>query len=176
MAKYSFSEDWYNSPAGKETLHGLTATAELTDFFYEYLLALRGQKETVGNEDLYKMAFIMADSMSETEDRESLLSPKTNPFAAYIKTLTRTVGGKHLCYELLLIMTGAVDSFDCEAELYSTKKHGFSDSDYEVIALEKDVDLRTLFTTDYTGKKELRQTLAQIVWIIGGEEFLRILK
>lgn len=176
VVKYAYAENWFHSPAGASELDSLKSTADITDFFFGYLLSLRGDRETINDEDMYKIAFIMADSMLDSNQnyagKQNILSLTLNPVAAYVKNLTRTIKGEHLCFELILVILGIADPFDSESWLYSGQKHGYSSTEYSLIASDNGCNIKSLFAMDFSGREDIRQIISQFVWIIGRSEFL----
>ena len=79
---------WFISEEGKQSFLNANTLPKKTLFFYEYLLSVAKYKEN--KEALYKIAFIMADSMVNSELEfggfPNILDSAKNPLVAYIKT------------------------------------------------------------------------------------------
>lgn len=178
--KYGDSEEWFLSDAGKNALNKSKTTVELTDFTFHYLQSIMANKKLLNNEDLYSLAFILSDSMINSNQvyagKENLLNESVHPFIAYFKKLKRSLSTKTLCYELLFILFGVVDPFDSTAWIYDSARSGYSEEEYQKIAENNNIDFKELLQQDYSGKEDIRLIMCEIIWLIGKSEFLKIIE
>lgn len=79
---------WYTSEEGKQAYLNADTLPKKTFFFYEYLLSIARYKGNKGV--LYKIAFVMADSMVNSElefaGYPNVIDPAKNPLVAYVKS------------------------------------------------------------------------------------------
>ena len=110
--KYGTTKEWFLSDAGRKALYETKTTVELTDYTYYYLKSIIANKKLLDDEDLYRLAFVFADSIVNSNQsyagKESLLNENAHPFIAYFQKLKRSLSPKNLCYEMLFILFGVV--------------------------------------------------------------------
>ena len=166
------------SDQGRKALSGIDTTVELTDFTYHYLKSMIGQKQLFKDDILYRVAFVLADAVAGSNrpyaGKEALLNAASHPFIAYFERLSRPLSPKSLCFELLLILFGAVDPFSAAEWIYDTSRQGYSEDEYKQIALEHGIDFETVLRRDYAGTEDVRLIMCEIIWLIGKDEFFEI--
>lgn len=177
-AKYGTTKEWFLSDAGRKALDGTKTTVELTDYTYYYLKSIIANKKLLDDEDLYRLAFVFADSIVNSNQsyagKESLLNENVHPFIAYFQKLKRSLSPKNLCYEMLFILFGAIDPFNSAEWIYDNSRSGYSDEEYQSFAEEKDINFEELLQKDYIGKEDVRFIMCEIIWLVGKDEFLGI--
>ena len=177
-SKYGTTREWFLSDAGRKALAETKTTVELTDYTYHYLKCILANKTLLPNADLYNLAFVFADSMVNSNQsyagKENILNENTHPFVAYFQKMKRNISTKNLCYEMLLILFGAVDPFDSNKWIYDNKRGGYSKEEYEAIAQEKGIVFENLLQKDYAGQEDVRFIMCEIIYLVGKDEFLKI--
>jgi hypothetical protein len=177
--RYGTTKEWFLSDAGRKALNATANTAELTDFTFHYLKAIMANKKLLSDEGLYRLAFIFADGMVNSNQpyagKECLLSETAHPFIAYFQNLKRNLNGKNLCIEMLFILLGVVDPFNPTEWIYDETRQGFSEAEYQKIAEEHEIDFRLLFVDGTVEQDDLRLIMGEIIWLLGKTEFLDIL-
>ena len=177
-AKYGTTKEWFLSDAGRKALDGTKTTVELTDYTYYYLKSIIANKKLLDDEDLYRLAFVFADSIVNSNQsyagKESLLNENVHPFIAYFQKLKRSLSPKNLCYEMLFILFGAIDPFNSAEWIYDNSRSGYSEEEYQAFAEEKGINFEELLQKDYIGKEDVRFIMCEIIWLVGKEEFLGI--
>ncbi len=178
-AKYGTTKEWFLSDAGRKTLNQTKTAVELTDYTYHYLKSIIANKKLLEDEDLYRLAFVFADSMMNSNQsyagKENLLNENIHPFVAYLQKLKRNLSPKNLCYEMLFILFGAVDPFNLTEWIYDNSRGGYSEEEYQAIAKEKGINFEELLQKDYIGKEDVRFIMCEIIWLVGKNDFLRII-
>ncbi len=178
-AKYGTTKEWFLSDAGRKTLIETKTTVELTDYIYHYLKSIIANKKLLEDEDLYHLAFVFADSMVNSNQsyagKDNLLNENTHPFIAYLQKLKRNLSPKNLCYEMLFILFGAVDPFNSTEWIYDNSRGGYSEEEYQAIAKEKGINFEELLQKDYIGQEDIRFIMCEIIWLVGKNDFLRII-
>lgn len=176
--KYGTTKEWFLSDAGRKALCETKTTVELTDYTYHYLKSIIANKKLLDDEDLYRLAFVFADSIVNSNQsyagKESLLNENEHPFIAYFRKLKRSLSSKNLCYEMLFILFGAIDPFDSAEWIYDNSRRGYSDEEYQAFAEEKGINFEELLQRDYIGKEDVRFIMSEIIWLVGKDEFLGI--
>lgn len=176
--KYGTTKEWFLSDAGRKALDGTKTTVELTDYSYYYLKSIIANKKLLDDEDLYRLAFVFADSIVNSNQsyagKESLLNENVHPFIAYFQKLKRSLSPKNLCYEMLFILFGAIDPFNSAEWIYDNSRSGYSDEEYQSFAEEKGINFEELLQKDYIGKEDVRFIMCEIIWLVGKDEFLGI--
>lgn len=177
--KYGITKEWFLSDVGRRMLLETKTTVELTDYTYHYLKSIIANKKLLGDDDLYRIAFIFADSVVNSNQsyagKESLLNENAHPFIAYFQRLNRFLSPKNLCYEMLLILFGAINPFDSAEWIYDSTRSGYSEEEYQSFAKEKGIIFEELLQKDYMGKEDVRFIMCEIIWLIGKDEFLEII-
>jgi hypothetical protein len=176
--KYGTTKEWFLSDAGRKALDETKTTVELTDYTYHYLKSIIANKKLLEDEDLYRLAFVFADSIVNSNQsyagKESLLNGNAHPFIAYFQKLKRSLSPKNLCYEMLFILFGVVDPFNSAEWIYDNSRSGYSDEEYHAFAEEKGMNFEELLQKDYIGKEDVRFIMCEIIWLVGKDEFLGI--
>ena len=176
--KYGTTKEWFLSDAGRKSLNQTKTTVELTDYTYHYLKSIIANKKLLDDENLYRLAFVFADSIVNSNQsyagKESLLNENAHPFIAYFQKLKRSLSPKNLCYEMLFILFGAVDPFNSAEWIYDNSRSGYSDEEYQSFAEEKGINFEELLQKDYIGKEDVRFIMCEIIWLVGKNEFLEI--
>ena len=176
--KYGTTKEWFLSDAGRKALSETKTTVELTDYTYHYLKSIIANKKLLDDENLYRLAFVFADSMVNSNQsyagKESLLNENLHPFIAYFQKLKRNLSPKNLCYEMLFILFGAVDPFNAAEWIYDNSRSGYSEEEYQAFAEEKGINFEELLQKDYIGKEDVRFIMCEIIWLIGEDEFFEI--
>lgn len=176
--KYGTTKEWFLSDAGRKSLGETKTTVELTDYTYHYLKSIIANKKLLDDEDLYRLAFVFADSIVNSNQsyagKESLLNENVHPFIAYFQKLKRSLSPKNLCYEMLFILFGAVDPFNSAEWIYDNSRSGYSEEEYQSFAEEKGINFEELLQKDYVGKEDVRFIMCEIIWLVGKDEFLGI--
>ena len=135
-------------------------------------------KKLLEDEDLYRLAFVFADSMVSSNQsyagKDNLLNENAHPFIAYFQKLKRNLSPKNLCYEMLFILFGVVDPFNSAEWIYDNSRSGYSEEEYQAIAEEKGINFEELLQKDYIGQEDIRFIMCEIIWLIGKEQFLGI--
>ena len=76
--KYGTTKEWFLSDVGRKALCETKTTVELTDYTYHYLKSIIANKKLLEDEDLYRLAFVFADSIVNSNQsyagKESLLN------------------------------------------------------------------------------------------------------
>lgn len=177
-AKYGTTKEWFLSDAGKKALEETKTTVELTDYTYHYLKSIVANKKLLEDEDLYRLAFVFADSMVNSNQsytgKDNLLNENAHPFIAYFQKLKRNLSPKNLCYEMLFILFGVVDPFNSAEWIYDNSRSGYSEEEYQAIAEEKGINFEELLQKDYIGQEDVRFIMCEIIWLIGKDQFLGI--
>ncbi len=177
-AKYGTTKEWFLSDAGRKALAETKTTVELTDYTYHYLKSVVANKKLLEDEDLYRLAFVFADSMVSSNQsyagKDNLLNENAHPFIAYFQKLKRNLSPKNLCYEMLFILFGVVDPFNSTEWIYDNSRSGYSDEEYQAFAEEKGINFEELLQKDYIGQEDIRFIMCEIIWLIGKEQFLGI--
>lgn len=177
-AKYGTTKEWFLSDAGRKALAETKTTVELTDYTYHYLKSVVANKKLLEDEDLYRLAFVFADSMVNSNQgyagKDNLLNENAHPFIAYFQKLKRNLSPKNLCYEMLFILFGVVDPFDSAEWIYDNSRSGYSEEEYQAIAEEKGINFEELLQKDYIGQEDIRLIMCEIIWLIGKDQFLGI--
>lgn len=176
--KYGTTKEWYLSDAGRKALAETKTTVELTDYTYHYLKSIVANKKLLEDEDLYRLAFVFADSMVSSNQnyagKDNLLNENVHPFIAYFQKLKRNLSPKNLCYEMLFILFGVVDPFNSAEWIYDNSRSGYSDEEYQAFAEEKGINFEELLQKDYIGKEDVHFIMSEIIWLVGKDEFLGI--
>lgn len=177
-AKYGTTKEWFLSDAGRKALAETKTTVELTDYTYHYLKSVVANKKLLEDEDLYRLAFVFADSMVSSNQsyagKDNLLNENAHPFIAYFQKLKRNLSPKNLCYEMLFILFGVVDPFNSAEWIYDNSRSGYSDEEYQAFAEKKGINFEELLQKDYIGQEDIRFIMCEIIWLIGKEQFLGI--
>lgn len=177
-AKYGTTREWFLSDAGRKALDETKTTVELTDYTYHYLKSTIANKKLLDDENLYRLAFVFADSIANSNQsysgKESLLNESSHPFIAYFQKLKRSLSPKNLCYEMLFILFGAIDPFNSAEWIYDDSRGGYSEEEYQAFAKEKGINFEELLQKDYIGKEDVRFIMCEIIWLVGQDEILRI--
>lgn len=177
-AKYGTTKEWFLSDAGRKALAETKTTVELTDYTYHYLKSVVANKKLLEDEDLYRLAFVFADSMVSSNQsyagKDNLLNENAHPFIAYFQKLKRNLSPKNLCYEMLFILFGVVDPFNSAEWIYDNSRSGYSDEEYQAFAEEKGLNFEELLQKDYIDKEDVRFIMCEIIWLVGKDEFLGI--
>ena len=177
-AKYGTTKEWFLSDAGRKALAETKTTVELTDYTYHYLKSVVANKKLLEDEDLYRLAFVFADSMVSSNQsyagKDNLLNENAHPFIAYFQKLKRNLSPKNLCYEMLFILFGVVDPFNSAEWIYDNSRSGYSEEEYQAIAEEKGINFEELLQKDYIGQEDIRFIMCEIIWLIGKDQFLGI--
>ncbi len=178
VEKYGKDKAWFLSPAGRKVLDETRTTVELTDYIARYLECTIANKNLLVGEDLYRFAFVLADSVINSKQsyagKENVLNEDLNPFIAYLQRMKRNLSHKNLCYEMLLILFGAVDPFNPNEWIYDNHRGGFSEEEYQAKAEEIGINFTQLLSNDYTGKEDIRLIMCEFIWLIGKDEFRKI--
>ena len=176
--KYGTTKEWFLSDAGRKALAETKTTVELTDYTYHYLKSVVANKKLLEDEDLYRLAFVFADSMVSSNQsyagKDNLLNENAHPFIAYFQKLKRNLSPKNLCYEMLFILFGVVDPFNSAEWIYDNSRSGYSEEEYQAIAEEKGINFEELLQKDYIGQEDIRLIMCEIIWLIGKDQFLGI--
>lgn len=176
--KYGTEKEWFLSDAGRKALRETKTTVELTDYTYHYLKSIIANKKLLDDENLYRLAFVFADSIVNSNQsyagKENLLNENVHPFIAYFQKLKRSLSPKNLCCEMLFILFGAVDPFNSAEWIYDNSRSGYSDEEYQSFAEEKGINFAELLQKDYIGKEDVRFIMCEIIWLVGKDEFLQI--
>lgn len=179
ISKYGSSKEWFLSDAGRKALADTRTTVELTDYTYHYLKAIMANKTLLDDEGVYRLAFMLADSVANSNQpyagKENLLNETVHPFIAYFQRMNRSLSKKNLCYEMLLILLGAVDPFNSSEWIYDSTKKGFNEQTYLDAAEKKDIDFAALFQEDYSGREDIQFIIYEMIWLIGRDEFFKII-
>lgn len=178
--QYGTTKDWFLSDAGRGLLNQTQTTVELTDYTYHYLKSIMCNKQMLSEEDLYRVAFVLADSVAHSHlaygCKENLLNASVHPFVAYFQNVKRSLSTKSLCYEMLLILFGAVDPFNSSEWIYDSGRQGYSEEEYKEIAGSHDLDFKQFLKTECDLQEDLRLIACEIIWLIGKQEFLDVIK
>lgn len=178
VAKYGNTKEWFLSDAGRKALQETKNTVELTDYTYYYLKSIMANKYLLKDEDLYSLAFVFADSITRSNQpyagKDSLLNENLHPFVAYFQKLKRSLSAKNLCYEMLLILFGAVDPFNSAEWIYDPSRSGYTEEEYEEAFMQKGIEVESLLLEDYAGREDLRFIMCEIIWLVGKSEALKI--
>lgn len=179
ISKYGSSKEWFLSDAGRKALADTQTTVELTDYTYHYLKAIMANKNLLDDDGVYRLAFMLADSVANSNQpyagKENLLNETVHPFIAYFQRMNRSLSKKNLCYEMLLILLGAVDPFNSSEWIYDSTKKGFNEQTYLDAAEKKDIDFAALFQEDYSGREDIQFIIYEMIWLIGRDEFFKII-
>lgn len=174
--KYGSSKEWFFSAAGRKVFAEAKTTVELNDYIYNYLKVIKKSESCIEDEILYKIAFIFADAIIDSDQeysgKENILNNTVNPFVAYLEHLNRSLSSEFLCYELLMVLFGAVNPFDSSEWIYDNSRRGYSEEEYSKFAEEHDIDIRKLLKIDYTGREGFRLIMCEIIWLIGEDKIL----
>ena len=128
----SHSEYWFFTTSGEDAYNKLSSLAQKTNFFFDYLLLVAKSPEC--QDHLYKIAFVMANSMVDSSlefgGYPNVLDKEKNPLVRYImdneiipnKKYLENYGGRFLC----VLHTGN----DEDADLYVYKDRPFTRISY----------------------------------------------
>ena len=178
VEKYGKDKDWFLSPIGRKALAETRTTVELTDYIARYLECIMANKNLLVGEDLYRFAFVLADSVTNSKQnyasKENVLNEDINPFIAYLQRMKRNLSHKNLCFEMLLILFGAVDPFNPNEWIYDNHIGVLSEEEYQTKAIEVGIDFSELLNKDFTGKEDIRLIMCEFIWLIGKDEFRKI--
>ena len=175
---YGNTKEWFLSDAGREVLQQIQSTAELTDFVCQYLQCSMANRDLLDEKHLYRLSFVLADAVVNSRQpyagREYLLNASENPFVAYLQNTHRSLSAKTLCYELIFVLLGAVDPFNPDEWIYNRTRGGYSEEEYQKVAQEHGIIFQELLRSQSPTDPGVRLILCELIWLVGGEEFLEI--
>ena len=118
LEKECRGREWYFSPEGKKEYESLSSLAQKTHFFLNYLVSIAKAPDC--REYLYRIAFVMANSMVNSEldfgGYPNVLDEDKNPLVRYIKNETLVSGdeyrGTYCGIFLCVLHTGSEEQSD----------------------------------------------------------------
>ena len=175
--KYGNTKEWFLSESGRTALNETNSTVELTDYIFHYLKSILKNKELLKDDDLYRVAFVLADSVYGSNQayagKDALLNENVHPFIAYFQKLPRFLSTKSLCYEMLLILFDVVNPFDPSEWIYDTSRPGYSEEEYFEIAESHGFEMKKCLKRPYSGREDIRFIMCEIIWLLGQKDVLK---
>ncbi len=174
--------EWFTKDSSETEYNSCKTLAEKTVFLYSYLKTV-ADKSFEKNNALFKMAFLFADAISQSDlpykNYKALIDPEQNPFVMYLKKSSGYINECAVFNTLLAIIQEKVDVSDGNSWIY--EKEFFKDEEYP----DKLEEIGCCYVANpryyvndpakFEVRDALKMTVLEIYWLFGvnldGEEY-----